>query len=358
MRVLNPAFDFVSVRGGMQNFNSDFRGYLFVDNELGARVFGTARRNRDQYNVAYFSMRTRDPVTQLHDIQSSTGQRVFIANYFVQDFGTPGYTALFSVHVNHDPRPQARGDGLLDVTYAGFHGDGRWGSWAVSHALYQAFGNDTTAAATTSINARMAAIEMSHDGDWRRWRASLFYSSGSASGTSGGGFDMIADNPNLAGGQFMYWTQQQIKIPVETPTGPVAVLLKDKFSLIPSLRNKFTDRSNFANPGLILVNGGADFRVSPSLKLVTNVWYLRFADVSGLSAKLAALAPGALPPSFSDAQIGIDAGTGMKYRPFVNENLFILAGAAGLLPRGGFANALGPNHPSLFSVFATIQIAY
>ena len=26
----------------MQNFNSDFRGYLFVDNQLGVRLFGNA----------------------------------------------------------------------------------------------------------------------------------------------------------------------------------------------------------------------------------------------------------------------------------------------------------------------------
>src|SRR6185295_18669300 len=53
--VLDPAFDFVSIRGGMQNFNSDFRGYLYVDNQMGVRLFGNARQNRDQYNIVYFS---------------------------------------------------------------------------------------------------------------------------------------------------------------------------------------------------------------------------------------------------------------------------------------------------------------
>ena len=65
LSVLDPAFDFVSIRGGMQNFNSDFRGYLFVDNQLGVRLFGNARSNRDQYNVAFFSMRDRDAASQL-----------------------------------------------------------------------------------------------------------------------------------------------------------------------------------------------------------------------------------------------------------------------------------------------------
>ena len=33
-------FDFVSVRAGIQPFNSDFRGFLFRDNNLGVRLFG------------------------------------------------------------------------------------------------------------------------------------------------------------------------------------------------------------------------------------------------------------------------------------------------------------------------------
>ena len=125
LAVLGPAFDFVSVRGGMQNFNSDFRGYLFVDNQLGVRLFGNARANRDQYNAAYFSMRDRDPVSQLHKF-TSRNQDVVIANYFVQDFGTPGYTFMVNVHVNRD-RGVENDPHALQVTYAGFHGDGQWG---------------------------------------------------------------------------------------------------------------------------------------------------------------------------------------------------------------------------------------
>jgi hypothetical protein len=125
LAVLGPAFDFVSIRGGMQNFNSDFRGYLFVDNQLGVRLFGNARSNRDQYNVAYFSMRDRDAVSQLHKF-TSRNQDVIIANYFVQDFGAPGYTFMANLHVNHDKGVEADPH-ALQVVYAGFHGDGKWG---------------------------------------------------------------------------------------------------------------------------------------------------------------------------------------------------------------------------------------
>ena len=48
-------------------------------------------------------------------------------------------------------------------------------------------------------------------------------------------------------------------------------MLSEKFSLYPDLRSRFTDRSNFVNPGLVLFNGGVDMRISPQLKVVTNV---------------------------------------------------------------------------------------
>ena len=156
------------------------------------------------------------------------------------------------------------------MTYLGFHGDGRWGSWSVSHAFYQAFGNDDdnlvaqrltgSAVAPVDINARMAALELSRDADWYRYRGSFYYASGD-NGTPGKatGFDTITDNPNLAGGPFMFWTQQ--KTAVAAADGQLVI--SEKFSLLPNLRSKFTDRANFVNPGVILVNGGVDLRVSP-----------------------------------------------------------------------------------------------
>src|SRR5207249_7596432 len=47
-------YDFASVRGGIQGFTSDFRGFLFSDNEPGVRLFGTYDNNRLQWNVAWF----------------------------------------------------------------------------------------------------------------------------------------------------------------------------------------------------------------------------------------------------------------------------------------------------------------
>ncbi len=358
LAVISPNFDFISVRGGMQNFDSDFRGYVFDDNQLGVRMFGTAANNRDQYNVAFFSMRARDPVSQLHDVTTSVGQNVFIANYFIQDFVAQGYTFMVNFHLNEDQRPTQPGD--LTAYYLGFHGDGHWGGLSIDHAFYQVFGHDddnTLAVALKrpshlTINARMAAIEVSHDSDAIRLRGSFFYASGD-SGTNPGkatGFDSIMDNPELAGGQFSFWTQQQIQIPGPTVLGKAPLFLAGRFSLVPDLRNKFTQRSNFLNPGLVLVNGGVDFRLMPQLKLITNASYLRFANDSILQALTSAA-------TFPNATIGLDVNTGLKWRPFLNENMFVLSGLGVLLPEGGMATALGSSS-ALFSFFSTFQIAF
>src|SRR5262249_55896849 len=52
LRDLSSAYDFVSIRAGIQAFNSDFRGFLFSDREPGVRIFGNLGSNRYQYNLA------------------------------------------------------------------------------------------------------------------------------------------------------------------------------------------------------------------------------------------------------------------------------------------------------------------
>lgn len=355
--ILSPAFDFASLRLGMQNFTSDFRGYVFSDNQLGARLFGNAGSNRHQYNLVFLRTRERDEKSQLHDIARSREQSVLIANWFIQDFLAHGYTFLLNVHVNDDGGVPAReekkiaGDpGKLRATYLGFHGDGRWGSWNVSHAFYQVFGTDdenSVTGASEDVNARMAALELSKDADWRRYRLSVFYASGDDDAFDGKakGFDAIMDNPNLAGGAFMFWTQQASKV----EGLPNAKILSDKFSLLPNLRSKFTNRSNFVNPGLILGNVGIDLRASPKLKVVTNASYLRFAK-AGLLRQIR-------EDDAITETIGIDVGLGFKYRPLLNENLFFAGGVSALLPRGGFSRLLDSTSP-LFSAFTALQIAY
>ena len=51
---VSERYDFMSIRAGVQNFVSDFRGFLYSDNNLGVRLFGNLANNRLQYNLAYF----------------------------------------------------------------------------------------------------------------------------------------------------------------------------------------------------------------------------------------------------------------------------------------------------------------
>jgi hypothetical protein len=347
LAVVSPNFDFVSLRVGMQNLNSDFRGFLFADNQLGARVFGTLNSQRDTYNFAVFSMRQRDEVSQLHSFDSRR-QTVFLANWFRQDFGKRGYTALFNFVFNND-RGRTVGDrATLNVAYAGFHGDGKWGKLNVDHAFYWAFGHDRfnrLAGRAQTVNAQMAAFEGSVDKDWVRWRGSFFFASGDGNLNDGRatGFDMIQDNPNFAGGPFQFWTQQQ------TVVGGAVGILKNKFSLLPNLRNKFNNRSNFVNPGLLLWNFGADLRVTPKLKMVTNISYLRFAR-AGLLRQITG-------DQGIGSGIGTDLSVGTKFRPFENENMFFVAGVAVLFPQGGYGRMIGSTRPLVSPTFA-FQVAF
>jgi hypothetical protein len=289
-------------------------------------------------------MRGRDAATTLHTFDSRD-QDVVVANWFVQDAFTPGYTLLVNVHHSADRGPiagaatsEAAEPGKLSATYLGIHGDGRWGAWNVSHAFYQVFGSDDLnpfAGAAVDISAQMAALELSRDADWKRWRLGLFFASGddTPGDDSAGAFDAIVDNPNFAGGDFMFWSSQAATI-----QGASAVNTQ---SLLPNLRNKFNQRANYVNPGLFFVNGGLDLRVSPKLEIITNVSWLRFAKDFFQTG---------------DTSIGVDVGAGVEWRPLLNENVKVLVGAAGLIPSKGF-EALGVDE-TLFSAFVALQLAY
>ena len=57
---LSPDYDFMSVRAGSQQFNSDFRGFVFNDTNRAVRLFGTRLANRDQFNAIYFDQTEKD----------------------------------------------------------------------------------------------------------------------------------------------------------------------------------------------------------------------------------------------------------------------------------------------------------
>jgi hypothetical protein len=370
---LTPHYDFVSVRAGIQPFVSDFRGFVLSDVNLGARLFGNYDDNRWQYNVAYFDLLEKDTNSELNTFEKRE-QKLLIANLYRQDFLTKGYTLSLSYHGSRDdPSVHYDHNGFLvrpakigsvrphevKAHYAGFAGDGHLGRLNLSHAFYWAFGTDSDqplAGGPVDLRAQMAALELSLDRDWARFRLSGFFATGDDDPLDGTarGFDAIYDNPNFAGGPFSFWSRSGIAL---TQTG---VLLKAPGSLLPSLRSsKFEGQASFVNPGLLLLGAGIDLELTPKLKAALNANYLHFHETASLELLL-------FQPGIHNA-IGLDLGAGLFYRPLLNENVLILAGATGLVPGAGFddiyssacgAPGCGASSRKLFNTFVQIKLTF
>lgn len=366
---LSPNYDFLSVRAGIQQFTSDFRGFLFSDEQPGLRLFGNLKSNRWQYNLAYFQMLEKDTNSELNTFERRH-QQVAVANLYMQDFIWKGYTTEFSVAYNKDdptihfdtngflvrPAPIGnvvnQGAGIqthgIRVAYLGWASDGHIGRLNVSHAFYQALGYDTfnpLAGRRVTINAQMAALELSEDKDWARFRGSFFYASGDANPRHGRarGFDAIVDNPAFAGGMFSFWNREAIKL------SGSGVALTPQDSLLPSLRsNKTEGQANFVNPGIWLYNAGADFDLTPKLTAVTNFNFMRFDRTEPLELVLF--------QSPIHHNIGEEFDLGAKYRPPLTENIVLTFGGSVFQPGHGFQDIYTKR--TLFSAFADLKFQF
>ncbi len=359
---ISDRYDFISLKLGIQRFASDFRGFIFSDFNLGARLFGNAASNRIQYNIIYLPMLEKETNSELNTVFDDREQDVFIANLYWQDMLTLGHTTQFSFHFNHDkPTIHFDNNGFLirpsvvgnvkphefNAYYLGWTGDGHFGELNVTHAFYQVFGTDdfnSFAARPIDLNAQMAALELSIDKDWMRFKVSGFYASGDSepSDDTGTGFDAIFDQPVFAGGLFSYWNSQRI--------GLLGVGLVQKLSILPSLRSsKIEGQANFVNPGLLLVNAGYDAEISQSLKATINVNYLRFVDTAVLQMFLN-------QPAIHK-QIGLDYSLGILWRPFLNNNAIVTLGIAGLSPFDGFKDIYETSDIQ-FSSFGSLGLTF
>ena len=329
IRDLSPNYDFLSVRAGIQEFSSDFRGFLFVEEQPGVRVFGNLHSGRWECNAAYFYLLEKNTNSGLNTFQPRH-QQVILANFYMQDFAKPGYTTEFSIHYNKDDssvhyddngflvRPAPIGifqPHEIRAAYLGWTGNGHFGPVNLNHAFYEALGTDSLnpiSGRPVTINAQLAAAEVSIDRDWIRYKVSAFYASGDGNPRDGRatGFDTIVDDPSFAGGNFSFWDRQELRLP---GTG---VALTPGNSLLPSLRTSKTEgQANFVNPGLFLVNAGATFDVTPKLKSFLNVNYLRFQRTAPIALLLF--------ESPIHNSIGVDSSLGFQYRPALSENISV-----------------------------------
>lgn len=363
---LSERYDFLSTRIGIQKFSSDFRGFIYSDEQPGARLFGNFANNRIQYNIGWFNRLDKDTNSGLNTF-SNRYEHVALGNIYLQDALTLGHTLQFSLthredqagsqgyHYNNNGfliRPASIGDlqsKNLSTTYLGVSGDGHFGSINSTSAAYFVIGSEShnaIAGRQCDVSAGMFAQELSVDIDWVRLRGSFMWASGDKDPLDGKatGFDAIFDNPNFAGGELSFWQRQGVPF-----IGGGGVNLVNRNSLLPNLRaGKEEGQSNFVNPGLRLYNLGVDFELTPRFKLINNLSFLQFDSTQVLQYLRH---DGSLNNS-----IGYDVSSGFLYRPFLNNNVQLRGGAAALLVDDGFDNLFGGD--ILYQIFSNVIFQY
>ncbi len=382
---VNANFDFISARVGIQPFVSDSRGFIYSDNNLGARLFGGFRNNKFQFNAIALAQLEKDTNSGLNRFDLRP-QRIYMANLFKQDLFRKGYTGQVVFAFNNDRRsveydrngflvrPALIGDfrpHTVNVGYIGLNGDGHLGRINLTNAYYFAFGHDDRnpiAGRKQTIRSNMAAVEASIDHDFLRYKASIFFAQGDKNPTDdkATGFDAIFDDPNFSGGQFSFWNR------VGIPLTGAAVGLVQPNSLLPSLRSsKSQGQANFVNPGIFIYNAGVDVDVTQRLKVLFNANYLRFHRTESLEYLI-----------FQNRirhDIGFDLSVGATYRPLLTNNIQLTFGASTLKPRRGFRDiytdrtrncppnvrdycvsdnvVINPNKP-LYALFAQVKFIF
>ena len=348
IRNVSDRFDFDSIRVGIQPFNFDFRGFLFQDQQLGVRLFGNRDNNRFQYNLAAIWRLEKDTNSGLNDLfQSPRQDWILHANLFRQDLPFVGITSEVSLTYNMN---RERGDievdsngfpvrpalfGNLrardyDVVYLGYNADGRIGRINLSASAYAALGEDRNNVFTSEparIQSFFLAAEPSYDIDWIRIRGAALFASGDGDPRDGvqRGFDSIFENPIFAGADTSYWIRQTIPF----AGGARAVSINGRNGILNSLRSsKEQGQSNFVNPGTILLGVGADFDLTPEIRLSGNInhlWFHRTEVIEALRMQ-----------GTVRRDIGWDISAAAIWRPRMTQNLVFRASAAMLQSGTGF----------------------
>jgi hypothetical protein len=348
LRNVSDRYDFDSLRVGIQPFSSEFRGFLFQDNQLGVRLFGNRDNNRFQYNLAAFWRIEKDTNSGLNDVtQDLREDYVFIGSLYRQDLPFPGLTSQVMVAHNRNregdeiyvdkngfpQRPALLGSLRgrdYDVTYLGYNADGRIGRINLTASAFYAFGENRNSILTdrkAKIRSYFVAAEPSIDFSWVRLRLQGLYASGDKDpyDNKETGFDAIFENPQFAGSDTSYWIRQTIPF----AGGGRVIGVNGRNGVLNSLRSsKEEGQSNFNNPGTVLLGGGADFDVTPELRVSANLNHVSFSNTAVLQALRQ---EGSIPKS-----LGWDASVSTIWRPHMTQNIVFRASAAAFDPGKGF----------------------
>jgi hypothetical protein len=289
-----------------------------------------------------------------------------VVNLYVQDFPVLGFTSQGTVVYNRNregddflvddngviQRPSSLGLGRntdYDVVYVGYNGDGHMGRWNLTASVYGAVGTTDRGMFVEQgqdILAGFGALELSRDYSWARLRLSLAYGSGDKDpfDDDAEGFDAIFENPQFAGADTSFYIRQPIPL-----IGGGRVALSGRNAFLNSLRpSKEFGQSNFVNPGLILAGVGADFDMTPTLRVSGNFNYLGFADTTVLEV---ARAQGPV-----DRELGLDASFALTWRPTAIQNVVARLSVAALLPGSGYEALFGDE--VAYSVLGNVVLTY
>jgi hypothetical protein len=362
-------YDFDSIRFGIQEFNSDFRGFLYEDSQPGVRLFGNFFENRIQYNLAWFHRLEKDTNSGLNTVFVERADDVFVANAYWQDMPRRGFTAsallLYNRNREGDRKNEFNDNGFLerpasigderphnyDVWYLGLGGDGHLGRVNLTANSFLALGHDDhnpIAQRPTSIRAWLLAAEASMDFDWRRFKLFGYHASGDDDPFDGtaSGFDAVAENPNFAGADSAYWQRQTIPLAAGGD-----VFLSGRNALLPSLRSsKEKGQSNFVNPGLWLFGVGGDFDILPQLRASTHLSYLTFDDTAVLRTTRQQRAV--------DPEIGYDLSATLLWRPLFSQNIVLRLSGAALVPGAGFDDLYDQKYDVVYSIIGNFLLVY
>jgi hypothetical protein len=364
LRDVSRHYDFDSLRVGIQPMTTDFRGFLMLDQPVGVRLFGTRANNLYQYNLGWFRSIAKN-AARLNDIGATLPRDdIFIANLYRQDLFAPGFNSEIALvyernrspGVHLAPGSTAAGaaavftDGArhdYDIAYLGYSGDGHFGRLNFTGSFYYAIGREspgTLIEADTSVRAFFAAGEFSADLDWTRLRLSALHASGDADPLDrrATGFAGLNSNPLFAGADSSFFLHQRL---------PLAggVDLKQRDRLFDDLRPiSGGAQSSSIGPGLSLLGIGADFDVTPRLRLSVDANQLWFAETAPLAAVTGRTGLA--------KNIGQDVSFNAFFRPFATQNLILRFSGAALNPGRGYRSLYGSGTP--YSVFLNLVVTY
>ena len=296
-------------------------------------------------------------------------QNVVIANYYRQDFIWPGYTAQVSFHYNQRSRPRPSSSTRTaswcgpirsacsrrtasTPCYLGWAGDGHINRFNISHAFYWALGHDDLnplAGQAVTINAQMAAVEVSYDRDWMRFRTSVFWASGDDDINDGRGDGLRHD---LRQSELRRRRVQLLAAAVDQ-----AVRREPDRPLQPGARPALEQDSRpdqLREPGPVSGQLRRRCRSHAALRLISNanfLWFDRHATCSSNSC---------FRPDI-DRHIGTDLSLGVEYRPLLNNNVIFVGGVSALIPGSGFKDLYNPivgDVDTLFASFVQVALTY